>query len=374
MVSLPGVFGASTPKTDLSLIRKRVLSVEKDLIQGLQGEKHTRNQIGKIRELIRLQKQERQAAKSRMSELEKTLLELESRRAILRGRIDEQKLSLKRTVKDLHKSVGEQPSGGKIEEREIVESPRRRVIAYLASAGVREIEMLRADLEDAERIELRIEEEKQQLAYLLQDLEEQESVLSFNQQLHADLLKKRHEERVARLVEYRKLKDAEAKIEQLIQDFNARVELDQIQKAERDAQLQVRSPVGSFLAMKGKLPVPVRGEIISHFGKGFDAKTSLNLFKKGLEFSVKGGTEVKTVSSGSVAYSGMLPGYGQVAIVDHGDGFYSVSANLGKLLAQKGSQISSGDVIGMTEESGKPFYFEIRSRNIPVDPLQWITN
>jgi septal ring factor EnvC (AmiA/AmiB activator) len=114
--------------------------------------------------------------------------------------------------------------------------------------------------------------------------------------------------------------------------------------------------------------------VISSFGRSFDPKSRLYIFKKGIEIASAKSAGVRAVSAGKLAYSGELPEYGRVAIVDHGEHFYSICAHLGELKKKAGESVAAGDLIGLTDESGTPVYFEIRARNVAVNPLQWISN
>ena len=66
---------------------------------------------------------------------------------------------------------------------------------------------------------------------------------------------------------------------------------------------------------------------------------------------------MNAVGAGKVAFSGELPDYGKVTIIDHGDKFYSLCAHLGELKRKVGEMVSVGDAIGRTDESGTPVYF-----------------
>jgi septal ring factor EnvC (AmiA/AmiB activator) len=96
------------------------------------------------------------------------------------------------------------------------------------------------------------------------------------------------------------------------------------------------------------------------------------VFKKGVELLGRAPSQiVHAVAAGKVVFAGSLPTYGQVTIVDHGEHFYSLSGQLGKMLLKTGDAVRLGDAIGETDASGRPLYFEIRSRNVAVNPLQW---
>jgi septal ring factor EnvC (AmiA/AmiB activator) len=276
-------------------------------------------------------------------------------------------------------------------EQEGVEAPRRKVLANLVERGIRETEALKIDLADADQLEVRIGDEKQQLAYLFADLDEQKGILEFNQQLQVDILKKHENERVVQLDNYRKLKVAESQVENLIQDFNARVELQRTTEAERQASIAAREAqknvdksvasvtagVGQsdFAKLKGQLKLPIAyGKILTAYGRAFDSKSGLYVFKKGIDIRPDKKQTVHAIYGGKVAYSGELPDYGKVAIIDHGDHFYTLCAHLGSSLRKTGDSVAAGDAIGETDDLGTPVYFEIRARNVAVNPLQWISN
>jgi septal ring factor EnvC (AmiA/AmiB activator) len=247
------------------------------------------------------------------------------------------------------------------------------VLANLVERGIKEIETYKVDLADADQLEKEIREEKRQLAALFQDLDEQETVLEMNKQLQADVLRAREGDRVEQLENYRKLKYAENQVEELLKQFNSRAELERTVEADRDTYRSMRE--GAFAMLRGRLPLPLPdGRVISGFGRTFDPQSQLYVFRKGVSIDGGSGSPVKAVSAGKVAFAGELPDYGRVVIVDHGEHYYTLCAHLGELRRQTGDMVMAGDPIGMTDESGTPIYFEIRDRNIAVNPLQWVAN
>lgn len=375
VVSACEAFAATTSpplSSQLDAIRDQVLRLEQGLIQSLRSQKQAQSNVKKIQTLVELQRQERELGKKRLAELEVTVKELESRRTSLNERIREQQKSIHRFLLAMDRSQKGEPVDSQDRPVEL-EAPRRRVLADLSDRAFKEIEGLKIDLSDAHRLEARIHEEEQQLAYLFQDLREQEGVLELNRQLQSDLLRKNHEERLSQLENYRKLKGAEAQVEHLITQFNARKELEKANLAER--QVHKALSQGLFAQMKGKLPFPVvGGRVVAGFGRAFDPKSHLQIFKKGLDIASGKKEPVHAISAGRVAFSGELPGYGKVTILDHGDHYYSLCAHLGHLNKQAGEAVSAGEVLGRSDDAGTPIYFEIRARNVAVNPLQWVSN
>lgn len=383
---------ASTPLAGrLEQIHGQVMGLEDRLIGNLRSQKQAQNNLKYIQSLLKLQKEERILGKKRILELESTLGELESRRTEIKEKLQIHRKSIRRLLIAIAKAShveGVESIAGKslsrfdllpLAEQEKLEAPRRKVLANLVARGLKEMEVMKIDLADAENLESRIQDEKQQLAFLFQDLDEREGVLRLNQQLQVDLLRKNQEDRIVQLENYRKLKSAELQVQQLINAFNARKELERATEDERQATVSSESNsasrYGAFYLLKGKLPLPILGgKVLTSFGKTFDPHSRLYIFKKGIDIATQKNEPVRAISSGKVAFSGELPNYGRVTIVDHGDHFYSLCAHLGSLGKKVGDSVVAGEVLGSTDDLGTPVYFEIRARNVAVNPLQWISN
>lgn len=129
---------------------------------------------------------------------------------------------------------------------------------------------------------------------------------------------------------------------------------------------------GNFAALKGKLNLPVRGDIANRFG---DSREDTGVSWKGLFIKSSEGNDVKSVASGRVVFADWLRGFGNLLIVDHGDGYMSLYGNNQSLLKRVGETVSGGDTIASVGNSGgnetSGLYFELRHRSKPLDPLGW---
>ena len=360
----------------MSALQDKILEVESSLIDGVKAQAEARSNLKMLQALIKLRREERQISRKRLEQLEETISELEVRRGILRDRIQTAQQLIRSRLRQLEKSrieIGRHPlwSDQERANAEALEAARRHALAGIARRGVRDLDLLKIDLADADRIESRIQEERQQLAALSQEIEEKEGVLELNRQLQADILSRKHADRIVQLQNYRSLKRAEGEVERLMSEFNARRELERTTEAEKSV---ARAFAGAeFLKLRGRLPLPVRGRIVSKFGKNFDSGSGLNVFRKGIEIAAENTAEVKAVTAGRVAFVGEMPKMGRIVIVDHGDHFYTISGNLGNTALKKGDAVRAGDRLGVSSNDGTPVYFEIRARNIAVNPLQWVS-
>jgi septal ring factor EnvC (AmiA/AmiB activator) len=86
---------------------------------------------------------------------------------------------------------------------------------------------------------------------------------------------------------------------------------------------------------------------------------------------------VKAVEAGTVALRQNLGTYGLTVVVEHGNGFYSLYAQLANANVTVGTAITRGQTIGTVggggSEHGPHLYFEIRGQNqIALDPTAWL--
>ncbi len=129
---------------------------------------------------------------------------------------------------------------------------------------------------------------------------------------------------------------------------------------------------GNFAALKGKLNLPIRGDIANRFG---DSREDTGVSWKGLFIKSSEGSEVRSIASGRVVFADWLRGFGNLLIVDHGDGYMSLYGNNQSLLKRVGETVSGGDTIAAVGNSGgnetSGLYFELRHRSKPLDPLGW---
>lgn len=131
---------------------------------------------------------------------------------------------------------------------------------------------------------------------------------------------------------------------------------------------------GAFRQLKGKLRLPVAGELTNRFG---GQRKDSGLSWKGLFISAKTGRDVRAIASGRVVYADWLRGFGNLLILDHGDGYMSLYGNNESLLKQVGEEAKIGDTIAASGNSGgnpdSGLYFELRYQGKPFDPIPWVT-
>jgi murein hydrolase activator len=116
---------------------------------------------------------------------------------------------------------------------------------------------------------------------------------------------------------------------------------------------------------------PFKGTITLAFGEHVDPVSRLKSFSPGITIKGKARAGVLAVSSGTVAYSGNLRGYGNFVIINHDHQYYSTYAGLGEILVSEGQYVSSRAAIGKADTDGT-IRFELRNGREPLDPVKWI--
>jgi len=128
-----------------------------------------------------------------------------------------------------------------------------------------------------------------------------------------------------------------------------------------------------FASLRGKLRLPVRGELTGRFGA---PRGAAGLESKGVFIRAAQGQPVKAVAAGQVVYADWMRGFGNLLIVDHGQSYLSIYANNESLLKQVGENVTAGETLATTGASGgneeTGLYFELRHLGRAFDPLRWV--
>lgn len=116
--------------------------------------------------------------------------------------------------------------------------------------------------------------------------------------------------------------------------------------------------------------------MVALFGRQKHPKFDTYVQRKGIEIRAGHGTVIRSVSDGVVAFADWMRGYGLLAIVDHGEGLFSLYAHASKLLVSVGERVRGHQPIGEIGDTGltgeSTLYFELRQGGEALDPLAWL--
>jgi murein hydrolase activator len=144
--------------------------------------------------------------------------------------------------------------------------------------------------------------------------------------------------------------------------------------AARNERVPVPGAIGSFSAAKGRLRLPVRGELAGRFGA---PRQGSSLTWKGVLILAPEGEEVRAVAPGRVVFADWMRGFGNLLILDHGENYLTIYGYNEAVLKKVGDTVHAGDVIATVGSTGgagtSGLYFEIRHEGKPFDPLTWVS-
>ncbi len=149
----------------------------------------------------------------------------------------------------------------------------------------------------------------------------------------------------------------------------AKPEVREPEPAQEPADTEPVTPSGG---LSKNLTPPVKGDIQGRFGM---ARPDGGVWR-GIVLRAPEGTRVRPVAAGKVAYAGWFNGFGNLMVIDHGQGDLTVYAYNQSLLRQVGDVVKPSDTIATVGATGgqveSGLYFEIRQNGKPVNPQLWL--
>lgn len=129
-------------------------------------------------------------------------------------------------------------------------------------------------------------------------------------------------------------------------------------------------PSRPFSEARGRLPMPARGRVVTGYGQVND----VGLTAKGITIRTRPNAQVIAPFDGTVVFSGQFRGYGQLLIIEHGEGYHTLLAGMTRIDAEVGHRLVAGEPIGMIEGETEPaLYVELRREGQPINPMPWLT-
>ncbi|QQZ29155.1 peptidoglycan DD-metalloendopeptidase family protein [Thiothrix subterranea] len=127
----------------------------------------------------------------------------------------------------------------------------------------------------------------------------------------------------------------------------------------------------AFSSLRGQLPWPVNGRIIHSYGSARNEKQRW----RGVVLAAPGGSKVKAIAKGRVAFSGWMDGYGHLIIIEHDNNYMSLYGYNRAVYKKEGATVNANETIAAvgnsSGQSQDALYFEIRSGTTPQNPARW---
>lgn len=351
-------------KARLTEMRERAEKAAAELDKALEREQTSRKKVDEIRKQLADQRRLITGIDRKLSSLSREMARAESEvRAIEQSRESTQR-GLERAAV-LAFREGREASGFRLAEAG-AERQRYFMELLLASEADR-VDRLAADREKKESaltgIERQVMLSKKRIS---REKEVGDSLLT---------QRKKEAERLAAIQRDMKRKEKEvmalrsrvARMETLV----SRIER-QVREAER------RRPGGGrqegpskFSGIPGGLVAPVLGKVVGPFGKYRDPVFHVEVENHGVEIEASSGAPIRSVGKGNVVFSGAVAGFGNVLIIQHGTGLFSVYGKAESFSVGQGQVVGPGQNIGRLPASpgGKSvLYLELRAAGTAIDP------
>lgn len=235
-----------------------------------------------------------------------------------------------------------------------------------------------------ERVELAaLADERQRIAEAATFLEQRRRGVEVLQQ------EKRREEQhllrqgAATQAQIAELRDERAGREKLIKELEEsqaaiRRMIERLERERASLKRRGESPSvsGTLAPLRGKLPWPAQGNVVSEFGFEVNPRYGTKVPSNGIDIAAAEGTPIRSVGAGMIEFVDWLPGYGRTVIVNHGSGYYTLYAHASSVAVRRGQKVDAGQVIAAVGDTdsikGSILHFEIRSGEQALNPKDWL--
>lgn len=245
---------------------------------------------------------------------------------------------------------------------------------YIARSRAAWLNTLRGDLRKIQAVTAEAREKSKEIAALQIEERTQRQHLEKEKRARQQTLEKFAKQLKQQRREMGRLQRDENRLSQLVEKLAKMLSQPKSREQAHNDKLPDSAFDGKpFATLRGKLALPVKGSITNRFG---DTRPDSTVLWKGLFVRATASQPVKSVAAGRVVFADWLRGFGNLLIIDHGNGYMSLYGNNETLFKQVGDTLHGGDSIasvgnsGGNEESG--LYFELRHEGNPLDPMKWI--
>lgn len=366
----------AAPKDDLSGLRERIKTLQKE-VESAEGKKTDAS------DALKQSEQAISTANRRLRELAQqqdsvgaTLSRVQREGRDTQGKIGQQQALLGRLLQRYYQHGQHDPLKILLNQQDPNQVARQlHYYVYLSRARTALIESLRVNLAHSRELAQIYREKSAELEQVKSEQVRQKTQLEKEKGARKTLLLRINQKISSQRHEIGRLQRDEKRLTRLIERLSRLTPAKPKKHAAlRNSSVPVPEPSGgAFYQLKGKLRLPVRGELINRYGS---PREDSGATWKGLFIKSSAGQEVKSIASGRVVFSDWLRGFGNIVIVDHGDGYMSLYGNNETLYKQAGESVKAGDAIAAVGNSGgiaeTGLYFEIRHQSRPFDPLGWV--
>lgn len=235
-------------------------------------------------------------------------------------------------------------------------------------------------LEELDRLKMRMNSEASQKGKIKKEVEEKTQEIEDEKSRKTKYLDRVREDKKTHLSSLKELQQNARRLQAMIEKLEARSRKSYSKKVDGgpgvDAGKGLPSvPDKGFAAQKGRLGFPARGSVLTRFGRHKHPEFNSFTVSNGVAIGAAPGADIHAVFDGQVIFADYFKGYGNMVIVDHGGGYFSLYGHASKINKKIGTNVTRNEVIAAVGDVDSPdgpkLYFEIRYQGKPIDPTPW---
>ncbi|MBF2006426.1 MAG: peptidoglycan DD-metalloendopeptidase family protein [Chlorogloeopsis fritschii C42_A2020_084] len=342
--------------------QRQSIKKERDRLTNLQ--KVVKEQLNGLQQNLKATNSQIQNSQLQLKQATEYLQQLEAKLATAEVSYYEQQAATIARLRFLQRSPTNQGWAVLLQSQNVGDFiSRRRSLKLIFQADQKILVKLAAQAKQINKQRTEVEQQKNQIALIQQQLLAQQANTQAQAGLQQELMQRLNSDRLA----------LEAAQTQLEKDSQAIAALIQQKIAAAAAKTNSRK---NFIQGTGIFAYPSNAPTSSPFGWRIHPILGYRRFHAGLDFAASYGSTIRAADSGTVIFAGWYGGYGRAVIINHGNGITTLYGHCSELYVTEGQSVQRGQAIaavGSTGLSTGPhLHFEVRKHGTPVDPMAYL--
>jgi septal ring factor EnvC (AmiA/AmiB activator) len=357
---------AATPHEEYKKMQREINVHKRKLEEVKKRESSVLTDIENINKQLDTSESDLRRYKDNLANTEDHIAQVERDISINKGNIERHREWIKRKLRAIYE-YGSNPELimlflGSDDSSQLMRN--MKYLQYIAVYEHRLLDNFKGNLEGLTAKERHLILLRKELVKNKEKVREKEESLAETKKSRQMLLASVQREKSSRLRMLKEMEEASKKL------------LEIIRESERAAEKAETFPGKSFSSLKGRLPWPLDGKVALRYGSQRDPQFNTPIFRSGTFIESTTDYLAKAVHAGKVVFAEWFKGYGQLVIVNHGDGYHTLYGSLSEIFTKVGDIIKERQAVGRIGNSGimnsPGLYFEVRYKGKPLDPLQWL--
>lgn len=363
---------SATPSPTIDRLRQQQQQIQqqrqnvvqqRDRLQNLQNA--AQNHLTGLKQNIKTTNSQIRDSELRLQKAHQLLLQLEANLTAAISTYEQSQIATVARLRFLQRSPAAQGLGVLLQSQNLSDFiSRRQQLKLVYQADQKILARLSTQANLIYQHKTALEQQKNQIALIRQELLAQKADYQTQAQLQSELIQRLNSDRLA----------LEAAQNQLEQDSRNLAIL--IQQKVAAAQAKTNSRTGIIIQGTGILAFPSDAPTSSPFGWRIHPILGYRRFHAGLDFAASYGSTIRAADAGIVIFAGWYGGYGRAVIIDHGQGITTLYGHTSELYVDEGQQVKRGQAIaavGSTGLSTGPhLHFEVRRHGTPINPADYL--